>query len=484
MAAAPLTADQREAEEALQREIAKYVDDPLGFVLFAFQWGKGDLEGHMPDTWQAQILEDVRLLLEQDFDANQQHAVSSGHGVGKTAGVALLILWSMSVRPMLAGVVTANTQSQLTKKTWRELAIWHKRMINAHWFEWTATRFQHVDHKVEWGIDAIPWTEHNSEAFAGLHAKYVLVIFDEASAIVDKIWEVTEGALTTPRCMWFVFGNPTKNTGRFRECFGKNKHRWSTRQIDSRTCKMTNKAKIKEWEEDHDEDSDFMRVRVRGEFPRYGTNQLVSNDDVHAARKANIGLDEYIFFPKVIGVDVARFGQDESVILVRQGRKVLWKKEYMGLNNIQLAARVSEAWRNEGSSATIFVDEVGTGSGVLDSLTTMGYPAIGINAGSRAENDKLFFNKRAEMWWRMAEWIRSGADIPDDSLLCDQLTALEYSYDPKERVKMESKDDMKERVPEIGSPDRAEALALTFGEIVSPVNMQQSFEPSPEPMDY
>ena len=473
------------AEAKLQESIAQFVDDPLGFVLFAFPWGEGELEGQMPDTWQAELLEDIRRLLQEDYEEVQQHARASGHGIGKSALVAMLILWQMSCRPHVAGVVTANTQSQLKSKTWRELAIWHQRAINAHWFKWTATRFQHVDHGETWGFDAIPWTEHNSEAFAGLHAKYVCVIFDEASAIVDKIWEVTEGAMTTARAMWFCFGNPTKNTGRFRECFGKNRHRWHGRQIDSRTCRMTNKQKLAQWAEDHDEDSDFMRIRVRGEFPRYGTNQLISSESVHNARTADMPLEEYVFFPKVIGVDVARFGQDESVIVVRQGRKVLHKKEYMGLNNVQLAARVAEVWREIcNGEATMFIDEVGVGSGVLDSLTHMGYPAIGVNAGTVAQESKLYFNKRAEIWGRMSKWFAEGADIPDDPMMADQLTALEYGYDPKERIKLERKEDLKDRMPEIGSPDRAEALALTFAEIISPATMDTSFEPSPEPMDY
>lgn len=471
------------AEPQLLDDISRFAADPLGYVLYAFPWGSGDLEGEMPDKWQVEILKDIGAQVEADPHAIIQIARSSGHGIGKTALVSWIILWAMSVRPNIAGVVTANTQSQLKSKTWRELAIWHKRAINGHWFNWTATRFCHVDSPDTWGFDAIPWTEHNSEAFAGLHAKYVAVLFDEASAIVDKIWEVTEGAMTTPRAMWFAFGNPTRNTGRFAECFGKYSHRWDTKRIDSRTCRMTNKAKIQEWLDDHGEDSDFFRVRVRGEFPRFGTNQLVSTDAVHEARNANIGIDEYCYFSIVIGVDVARFGQDETVICVRQGRKMLEQKVFRGLNNIQVGARVAEIFRDYGGNAAILVDGVGLGAGVVDYLSTGGYPVIEVNAGSKANEEKRYFNKRAEMWSRMAKWIEGGADIIDDSVLCDQLIALEYSYDNKERVKLERKEDLKDRLPSLGSPDRAEALALTFAEVISPQLVQQSFEPEPEP-DY
>lgn len=467
-------------ENQLVDDISRFVSDPLGFVLYAFPWGEGDLEGEMPDKWQVEILQEIGRTIEEDPLATIQLARSSGHGIGKTALVAWLILWMMSTRPHIAGVVTANTQSQLKAKTWRELAIWHKRLLNHHWFKWTATRFAHVEHEDTWGFDAIPWTEHNSEAFAGLHAKYVAVLFDEASAIVDKIWEVTEGAMTTPRAMWFAFGNPTRNTGRFADCFGKYSHRWMVKRIDSRTARMTNKAKIQEWLDDHGEDSDFFRVRVRGEFPRFGTNQLISTEAVHDARYVTLVIDEYVFFPVIIGVDVARFGQDETVMCVRQGRRMLEQRIYRGLNNIQVGARAAELYREYDSQATIMVDGVGLGAGVCDYLSTGGYPVIEVNAGAKASEDKLYVNKRAEMWSRMSKWLEGGADILDDSVLCDQLVALEYGYDNKERIKLEKKEDLKARLPSLGSPDRAEALALTFAEIVSPNRESQSFEPDPE----
>lgn len=464
----------------LAEELAQFENDPRGFVLFAFDWGHGALEGAYPDDWQMDLLAEVAESFDKNPDAVVQIARSSGHGIGKTALVAWIILWAMTCRPHIAGVATANTQSQLQKKTWRELSIWHKRLINAHWFEWTATRFHHVDHKETWGFDAIPWTEHNSEAFAGLHAKYVCVIYDEASAIADSIWEVTEGAMTTPRAMWFAFGNPTKNTGRFRQCFGKLAHRWKTRKIDARDCRMTNKTKIQEWLEDHGEDSDFFRVRVRGEFPRFGVMQLISFEDVESGRSNDLGLDEYTFFTPIVGVDVARYGQDESVVLVRQGRKVVYMQEYRGLNNVQLAGRAAKAWRDHGGTGPLLVDSVGVGAGVVDVLQSQGYPVVGVNAGAKPDDEKRYYNKRAEMWGRMAEWFEYGVDIPDDGMLADQLVALEYQYDLKERVKLETKDELRERLPALGSPDRAEALALTFAEIVAPTNMAQSFEPEYE----
>jgi hypothetical protein len=468
-------------EIRLQDQVAQFVYDPYGYVLWAFPWGEGELAGHDgPDEWQREQLDRIGKVFLENPEATIQEAIASGHGIGKSAEVAWIILWAMSTRPHLARWVTANTKTQLTTKTWRELSVWHKRALNGHWFDWQATRFYHVDFKETWGIDAIPWSEHNSEAFAGLHARHVLMIMDEASGIADIIWEVASGAMTTPRAMWFTFGNPTKNTGRFRECFGKNRHRWHTRNIDSRTCKMTNKVKIQEWIDDNGEDSDYVRIRVRGEFPRHGTNQLISSESVARARKADIPFDEYMLAPIVIGVDVARFGSDETVILIRQGRKVLEQKFFRGLDNIQVASRAAAIYRDTPNVSTLFVDGVGLGAGVVDYLRTAGYPVVDVNAGAQATEDKIYYNKRAEMWARMRDWLDAGGDIPDDPIMGDQLTALEYSYDLKERIKLETKDDLKARLPELGSPDRADALALTFAEIVHHSASQRSFEPDIE----
>ena len=209
-----------ENEIALIEDIAAFYDDPLGFVLYAFPWGVNggplaDEDG--PDEWQRDVMGAIAESIKagQDVGTAIQVAVASGHGIGKTALVAWLILWYVSTHEFPQVVVTANTGTQLSAKTWRELSKWHKLSINQHWFAWTATRFSHISYPETWFASAIPWTEHNSEAFAGTHEKHVLVIFDEASAIADKIWEVTEGAMTTAGAMWLCFGNPTQTTGRF-----------------------------------------------------------------------------------------------------------------------------------------------------------------------------------------------------------------------------------------------------------------------------
>jgi len=470
-----------EFDSALLDDMAKFYDDPLGYVYYAFTWGVGELsESDGPDTWQREFLDSIGRKLRADPDFNIREATASGHGIGKTTVTAWLILWAMSTRPHLSGVITANTMSQLSTKTWRELALWYKRAVNRHWFKWSATKFWHIKDPETWFVSAEPNTEHNSEAFAGRHAKYKIIIFDEASAIPDKIWEVTEGAMTDPRSIWCVFGNPTKNTGRFKDCFEHDKKRWGTRHVDSRTCKMTNKAELEEWITAYGIDSDFVRVRILGLFPRFGAMQFISTEMVDRAMLSDAEADVWLLAPIVIGVDVARYGDDKSCIAIRQGRKLHEVRKFREVNTMQLSAEVVAAMKDYGKIACTFVDGIGVGAGVVDRLQMLGYPVIEVNGGETAFDDVLHYNKTSEMWYRMRDWIR-GADLPaKDSELRLALIGREYFFDDKERIRLERKKDMKKRG--LASPDEADALAHTFAEELGDV-IRSSFEPDDESVE-
>ncbi|MFH1091634.1 MAG: terminase, partial [Pseudomonadota bacterium] len=306
----------RSAEITLMEDVAGFGHDPLGFVHYVFPWGEGALEGHAgPDSWQEDVLNE--LGRGSAGTAALRLAVASGHGIGKTALIAWITLWFISTRAHPQIVVTANTKPQLETKTWRELAKWHKLALNHDWFEWTSTKFYLQEHPETWFAAAIPWSKERPEAFQGAHERHVLMIYDEGSAIDQAIWEATEGAMTTPGAVWVVFGNPTRNTGAFRQCFGRQRHRWITRQIDSRTAKMADKAQIQRWIEDYGEDSDFVRVRVKGEFPRAASNQSIPSDLVEAAAGKSLSPEVYSRAPRTLGVDVARFGDDQTVIVRR-----------------------------------------------------------------------------------------------------------------------------------------------------------------------
>lgn len=459
----------------LIEDIALFYDNPLGFVKYIFVWGEGSLAGQSIDVWQEATLKTIGDSVKEGATLGDavRIAVASGHGIGKTAFVSWIILWFISTRAFPQIVVTSNTANQLSAKTWRELAKWHRLAINKHWFEWTATKFYHKQYADTWFASAIPWSINNSEAFAGTHENHVLVIYDEASGIHDQIWEVTEGAMTTPGAMWLAFGNPTKNTGRFRECFGKFKHRWITRQIDSREAKQASLKQIQQWVDDYGEDSDFVRVRVRGVFPRAGSNQFIGADIVEASR--SYVAEGYQGLERLLGVDVARFGDDQSVIIKRQGRKVHEPTKYRGLDTMSLASRVVEQI-DEYKPDAIFIDGVGVGGGVIDRVKQLRPSAniIDVVAGRAANDPTKYFNKRAEMWGLVRDYLKAGAELPQDNELLEELQAVEYGFSPKQQIQIEKKEDMKARG--LSSPDVADALCLTFAENI----MRQEEQPDAE----
>jgi len=450
-------------ESALAHEISACQDDPLRFVKTVFPWGEGPLAGaDGPDRWQGDLLRELAGLLADGVSPIRM-AVSSGHGVGKTALSAWLILWFLSTRDHPQLVVTANTAAQLRNKTWRELAKWHRLASNAHWFEWTATRFSLRQHPETWFAAAVPWSRDRPESFAGTHERHVCVIFDEASAIAEDIWDVTEGAMVTHGAMWFAFGNPTRNTGRFRECFRRFRHRWWTVAVDSRDARQASGAQIARWIEDYGEDSDFVRVRVRGVFPRAGFAQFMPEDLLEAARGRR--PDNVDGQPVVLGVDVARFGDDASVILARQGQAIVNIAEYRGVDTMRLAVLVAEA-ANRYRPAGLMVDGAGVGAGVVDRLRDLGFRVVDVNAGTRALDPARFANLRAEMWSKVRDWLKAGGALPEDArTLADDLAAPEYAFDDKGRLRLEKKEDMKSRG--LPSPDFGDALALTFAQPVS-----------------
>lgn len=392
-----------------------------------------------------------------------------------SALVGMVVMWAMSF-PDCRGIVTANTDTQLRTKTWPEVAKWHRLAINGHWFNLEATKIEAKDplHAKNWRIDIIPWSENNTEAFAGLHneGKRILVLFDEASAIADKIWEVTSGTLTDDKTeiIWLVFGNPTRQTGAFRNCFGKLKHRWNHSNIDAREVEGTNRAQIDKEVEDYGEDSDRVRVRVRGEFPLQSDYQLISQALVENARRAVVRFDHHQ--PVVAGLDLARSGSCETVLAFRCGRDArsiewcYWREKDSVILAGKISHAVEELRKKRIAVHTIFADGGGLGGPIIDMLRHSGYPVREILNGTPAIESNKYGNKGSECWGRMAAWL-PGAAIPDDPELESQLVSRDFSWHKNTHVLiLEPKDKMISEGLE--SPDRADALALTFAEFIVP----------------
>lgn len=465
----------KDVEAELVNEVAKYKHDWLGFTQFAWPWGvpTGPLAAFAgPQHWQAEQLIDFGLSVSTN-NQKGQHALASGKGIGKSALIAFTALSSLITAADTRVRLTAGTEPQLRTTTMPEISKWFQMCICKHWFKNPATSIYAADpdHEKTWRLDAIPWNAQAPEAFAGLHnyGKRLVVLMDEASQIADVIWDTTDGIMTDAdtEVLWAAFANPTRGDGRFFRCFGDLRHRWKAKQIDSRNVSISDKQEIAKWIEDYGEDSDYVRVMVKGMFPRVSSMQFIGAEMVKGARlrDAYVALDEAL----IMGIDVARFGDDKTVFAFRKGRdarSVPWVK-LRSRDTMDIASQAA-GYIEKYKVDAIHVDGGGIGAGVVDRLRQMGHRVVDVQFGASADRISIdtdaarYANKRAEMWGYMKAWLVYGA-VPDDQELENDCTGVLYGYrDGKKgsEIILEAKEHMKKRA--LASPDNADALALTF----------------------
>jgi hypothetical protein len=496
-------ADKKSLESELLADIAQFEFDPLGYVLYAFPWGRpGPLKDKKPRQWFIDLCGRIReaMLANEGREVWEivQEAIASGHGIGKSAGIAQLLLWAMSTRENTRGVVTANTDTQLRTKTWPEVVKWHGLAINRHWFECTATAIFHKTHEKTWRIDAIPWSAHNTEAFAGLHnlGNRLVLAFDEASAIADPVWETAEGALTDEmtQILWLVAGNPTRSSGRFRQCFSKFRHRWGTRNIDSRTVEGTNKALIARWAKDYGENSQFFCVRVKGEFVEADANQLIPLQWISDARSRewNYEVGDGSLPRLRITIDVADGGEDFTVITamrhyqsatvgLRQ-REFSFKSAVAPIESADAAERMFLEWGGRKDQDDFVVDSIGVGAGTAGTLIKRGYRVIQYKGGAEASDTKKWRNRRVQTYIAARNAFRDGtiilaADFAADETEWDefdaQLTSIKSKPGTEKLEDLLTKEEMKR--DGLKSPDRADSLVMQFATL-TPALVQTTAE--------
>ena len=461
-------------------------DDPLAFVLSNYPWGQvgHPLQHHAgPDAWQRSFLTELgRMVSKRKFDGHTpvmpiRMAVSSGHGIGKSTLVAWLIEWILSTRPFSRGTVTANISTQLETKTWAALQRWHRWGLTRALFTINSERMfsSQPDLKDSWFVQAQTCKEENSEAFAGQHAENAtsFYVFDESSGVPDAIFEVAEGGLTDGEPMFFLFGNPTRNTGKFYEaCFGARRDRWSTLIVDSRDARFSNKALIQEWIDDYGEDSDFVRVRVKGLPPAASDAQFIDATRVFAAQKRAgwAAADE----PLIAGVDVSGGGAAWTVCRFRRGLDARTKPPIrltgqQSQDRTRLAAVLAEVLQDRHPDrfvAMMFLDTA-FGAPIAEKLRHLGFGdrVTEVQFGGECPSPYQA-NMRAYMWNRMKDWLVTGTIAKDDRRLEADLMAPGYHLDRRDRLVLESKESMAKR--NVASPDDGDALALTFAMPVAP----------------
>lgn len=462
-----------EDEDLLIDEVAAFTHDPLGHVLYVYPWGEEDTllaEEEGPREWQREVLQHVGEQLQggaADRGEVIRVAVASGHGVGKSALVSWLLKWAMDTCEDCRGIVTANTEGQLRTKTWPEVTKWNNLALTHDWFELTATSIKSTidGHSENWRIDATPWSISNTVAFQGLHnkRKRIIVIFDEASGIDDEIWKVTEGALTDEytEILWFAFGNPTEPDGAFHDCFDSMRHRWHTLSVDARKVPGTNRVLHDQWEDDYGEDSDFFKVKVKGEFPRIGNNQLFSGPDVDRCQALVAAVD--VGAALLMIVDVARLGSNASVIGFRKGRdmkSIPWQI-YRGLKITELAEKIAGNIEHFRPDAVI-IDADGIGAGVCDILTADGYRINEFHGGAEVAGHE-YYNKRAQCYGEFAKDVTKHAIVlPTLKELKADCLNIRIGFSKRHgEIQVESKEDMHARG--VASPDFSDTAMMSYG---------------------
>ena len=477
------------SEQKLLERVLSFKYDPLGFVQYIFPWGQEGkplerFEG--PRRWQREDLLLIADHLEEDRELQRLGlsprplylARSSGRGPGKSALLSMLNLWMASCWMGATGIVTANTEAQLRTRTMAELGKWHTMMLNRHWFEKSAmalrpaTWFKNLVED-QLGIDTQyyyvegqTWSEDNPDAFAGAHSQIgMMLTFDEASGISDPIWNVSEGFFTdlAPLRLWIAISNPRQTSGRFYDCFHKDRAFWHTKTIDSRTVEGIDSAVYQRIADKYGEDHDVTRVEVKGEFPKSGEDTVISLGLVEAAVGREVEMTQA---KQIWGLDVARFGMDRTVLIKRQGNVVLEKPLWWrGKDLMQTAGKITAMYEGLPSHLRpdwIVVDSIGLGSGVVDALRQNNIPVRGVNVSEAPSVGDRFMRLRDDLYWRMREWFEAmNCRLPEG---CDDLIAElvmpRYEYRQNGKIKVETKQELKKRLGR--SPDLSDALMLTF----------------------
>lgn len=492
----PVTTQYSVAEETdlLTRMLSpRFRDNPEAFVMFAFPWGQPDtpLAKHKgPRKWQRAILREMTDAIEANNDPKVREAeaynvfrkaISSGRGIGKSALISWVALWAVSTHIGMSVLISANTESQLFSVTWAELLKWHSMLKNAHWWEATATRLTPApwlaelverDLKIStryWNVAGKLWRLENPGAFAGAHNEVgMMVIFDECAGIPPAIWDVAQGFFTerNPNRYWLAFSNPRSNDGYFYNCFhGTQRDFWSTSIVNAYDVEGTDKTVYDQIIAEYGADSMQARVEIYGLPPADDDRMFISPNLVDDAM-ARTPWDEPSA-PIIIGVDPARMGSDATAIVVRQGRDILSIDRHRKLDTMEVVGLVIHAieeWKPD----LVVVDQGGIGAGIFDRLREQKFRQVkGVDFGWSPRNPRAWFNKRAEMWGDLREWLRT-ASIPNDRLLKSDLCAPGVKFASTGAIQLESKQEIKARGG--ASPDSADAIAMTFAHACGPRN--------------
>ncbi len=410
------------------------------------------------------------MTAQENSDANRIGiACHSGHGTGKTAWASWCLLHFMTCLSYCKIPCVAPVSTQLQTNLWPEVHLWlRKSPILGELIKWQAEKiFFKESQGREWF--AVPRTvnvkasaEEQAETLAGIHADHMLVMVDEASGVPDSVFRPLEGGLTGPVNFVILIGNPTQGHGYFYDAFTKARQDWIVLHWNAEESELVQQAQIDRMARKYGRDSNAYRIRVKGLPPLSSPDTLIPWDWVMGAVDKDLAVESTS--PLVLGIDVAReLGGDDSVILRRQGPIVRGPiATYNGVNTQELGYWVlKHIQETEASCAAI--DVIGWGAGCYDLVKDLAtIPVLPVNVTESAEDPERFCRLRDQLWWTMRERFQAGTiSIPNDDALIGELTTIKYNFSKsaKERIKIESKQELRDRG--LSSPNKADALCLS-----------------------
>jgi hypothetical protein len=419
--------------------------------------------GAEPEQWQT----DASLILVK----RRKLSIRSGHGVGKSTFMAWCILWFLVCYFPCKVPATAPTGHQLDDVLWAELAKWHRILKDrlpalGNEFEWTAGAFKLKTNPSESFSVARTSRPEKPEALQGFHSENILFLIDEASGVAENVFEVAEGALSTHGAFVVMAANPTRQSGYFFESHHKMRADWGTLHVNGENCARVSKEYISSMARKYGKQSAIYKVRVQGEFAA-SADGVIPLELCESAKIRDVAVNTDS--PIIWGLDVARFGDDSTALAKRQGNhQIEICREWYGKDTMQTVGLIKHEWDTcprDLRPASINVDVIGIGAGVVDRLKELNLPVYGCNvaesAAINATEGKQYSRLRDELWFMGRQWLEKlDCKLLDDDDLIGELTTPKYEILSNGLIKVEGKRELKARG--VKSPNLADAWLLTF----------------------
>ncbi len=435
------------------------------FAKLLLEWSVNPVQG-VRDLFGAEPTKQQIQLIASAWNPKARTAVSSCTGAGKTTTIAWLTYLFLITQDDCRILVTSPSFQQLTRVYLAELKKWKGKMPKkiADMFEITRERVTCTSNKRVQVANLVTASADNKESLQGGHSENYIILADEASGIEEATFDVLLRTLSTGTGGRFILtSNPTRSLGRFYDIFHKDIPGWDKMFFSAFDCPHIAEGFADEIGATYGLDSDHYRIAVLGQFPRTTASQFISAEAIDNCLKNNLPHGSYCNYPIVIGADIARFGDDETVLIARQGPKVLNITQMSQKDTMEVAEAIYQYHRDY-VSQVIFIDAIGIGAGVFDRCKQLNLPVREVMGSNKSNKPMEYFNMRSQLWGEMRHWLNNEGDIPYIEELRSQLVAMSYGYTTKMQIALTTKKDIKRLG--LKSPDIADALSLTFAEKV------------------